>query len=50
LDIPAGKYRVDWTDVLTGKTRKSETFKYLDGEAFIFPGYTGEIALRLVRR
>jgi hypothetical protein len=51
LNLPAGKYRAEWIDVLTGKTRKAESFKLSGTEAALaFPEYDGEVALRVVRR
>lgn len=48
VDLPEGDYRVEWVDVLSGKTVKSERLKSKDGaNQIVSPDYDREIALRI---
>jgi hypothetical protein len=49
LSIPAGDFRAEWIDVLTGKVVKQEQRKHAGGEAkFTSPDYGDDIAFRLI--
>lgn len=48
VTLPKGEYRVEWVDVLTGKTAKTERLKSADQPAQITsPDYSREMALRI---
>ena len=48
LDLPKGKYRVEWVCELTGDIEQREVLKHAGGEAVLAPKkYTSEIALRI---
>jgi len=49
VSLPAGDYRVEWVDVLTGKKAKSERVKSTGEVTITSPEYKGEVALRIRR-
>jgi len=50
LDLPAGKYATQWTDVITGKAEAPLTRAHSGGPAeFEIPSELNEVALRIVR-
>jgi len=50
LDLPAGAYRAEWVNTLTGAVDKAERLDHAGGARMIeSPPYKGEIALRIVR-
>jgi len=50
LDLPAGRYRAEWMDTLTGKVDKTEEFQHQSGSRTLVSPATGaETALRLRR-
>jgi hypothetical protein len=49
LALPAGDYRVEWLDVVSGKTAGSSRIKSTGSAEVVSPEYTGEIALRIQR-
>ncbi|MEI7898665.1 MAG: cellulase family glycosylhydrolase [bacterium] len=50
LDIPPGKYRAAWVNVLTGATDRNETVDHAGGDLTLAsPAYENEIALRVMR-
>jgi hypothetical protein len=51
IELPAGRYRAEWIDPLTGKISGRETVAHKGGGlALRSPPYREDIALRLVRR
>ena len=49
LMLPAGTYRIEWMNPLTGKIEKHELLQYTGGKATIIsPKYTQDIALSIV--
>jgi len=50
LDLPSGRYRVEWINVLTGRVARSATLRHGGGEASLTsPAYTEDIALSIRR-
>ena len=50
LDLPAGPYKAEWVNTLTGAVEKSETFDHAGGpKTLASPQYKDEIALRVKR-
>jgi hypothetical protein len=50
LELPAGKYAVEWLDPKTGKTEKEETIDHAGGvRPLTSPAYQEDIALRVKR-
>ena len=49
LLIPAGDYRVEWVDVLSGKPAKRERMKSPGAITIISPEFQREIALSIKR-
>jgi hypothetical protein len=50
LDLPAGKYRVEWVSPVSGKVEKSETLDPPGGIARLAaPSYPEDMALRILR-
>ncbi len=51
LELPAGDYRVEWLNPITGEIERRQQFDHSGGEvALISPAYDGEIALRVVHQ
>ena len=51
LEMPAGKYRVEWLNTQTGKLDKREQINHPSGQlALGSPPYVEDIAVRLLRR
>jgi len=51
LGLPAGSYKAEWVNVMTGAVEKQETFEHPGGPKMLAsPPYAGEIALRIVRQ
>ena len=51
LELPKGDYQVDWINVLTGKTEKSERLVHEQGIAELSaPAYHSDIALRIIAK
>ena len=51
LELPAGRYRAEWVNPLTGKIDKHETVKSEQGLVILkSPQYSEDIALRLIRK
>jgi len=49
LDLPAGRYRVEWVNTKTGETDKSERLNHAGGKATLAsPEYSEDIALRVM--
>jgi hypothetical protein len=49
LDLPAGNYRIEWLNTLTGKIEAKEDFKHEGGiRDLVSPPYTEEIAVKIV--
>ena len=49
LDLPAGKYRVEWLDACTGEIAKQESVEHAAGARRLnSPPFTEDIALRIV--
>lgn len=50
MDLPAGAYRAEWVNPVTGGVEKEERFRHEGGvRAVTSPGYVEDIALRLKR-
>lgn len=50
IDLPAGTYRIEWLDPVTGKTDRSES-KHSGGKLTLTsPDYAPDVALRIMRR
>ncbi|MDP2897206.1 MAG: PA14 domain-containing protein [bacterium] len=50
LDLPAGRYRAEWVNTLTGKVDKSEVFEHSGGNnTIISPFFPEDIALQVKR-
>ena len=50
LDLPAGRYKVEWINTLTGKADKTEDLTHAGGEITLpSPGYEQDIAARIIR-
>jgi hypothetical protein len=50
LDIPAGRYKAEWVNTLTGKVDKSEVFEHGGGDRnLISPPFPEDIPLRVTR-
>jgi hypothetical protein len=50
IELPAGSYRAEWIDPVSGKITKAENFKHTGGaRGIIAPAYTDDIALRISR-
>jgi hypothetical protein len=50
LDVPEGKYRLEWLDTRTGKVDVEETIEHSGGDWIIkSPKYSNDIALRIKR-
>ncbi|MFN7944819.1 MAG: PA14 domain-containing protein [Blastocatellia bacterium] len=48
VELPAGSYRAEWIDPLSGKTAKTENFKHTGGTRNLTaPAFTDDIALRI---
>jgi hypothetical protein len=47
LLIPEGDYRLDWIDVLTGKSAKSQNVKSPGALTITSPEFRREVALRI---
>ena len=51
LDLPGGRYRLEWMDVLTGNAVRSGDLDHEDGRASLTsPTYDTDVALRIVAR
>lgn len=51
LELPAGSYRSEWVNTLTGKTDKRETHRHKGGRLVLdSPRYLQDLALKLTRR
>ena len=51
IEMPAGNYRAEWVNVVSGKMEKREDVSHGGGKlTLVSPGYEKEIALRVVRR
>ena len=49
LELPAGNYRIEWMNTLTGKIESKEVFKHEGGEKKLSSlPYSEEIAIRIV--
>ena len=49
LDLPAGSYRAEWVNTLTGGVDGPETFTHAGGERVLTSSaFTGDVALRIV--
>lgn len=50
LNIPKGRYRIEWIDTLAGEVLKEETMRAgADGLALTTPAFTEDLALRVTR-
>ena len=50
VDLPAGPYRAEWVNPVTGGVEKAESFRHGGGlRAVTSPGYAEDVALRLTR-
>ncbi|HLF95061.1 MAG TPA: cellulase family glycosylhydrolase, partial [Planctomycetota bacterium] len=50
LSLPANSYQADWVNTKTGAVDKTESFQHAGGgRTLASPGYTDDIALRVVR-
>ena len=50
LDLPAGRYKAEWVNTLTGKIDKSETITHAGGEVTLSsPPYEQDVAVRVLR-
>ena len=48
LDLPAGSYRAEWLNPITGRTDKAETFRHEGGEKkVVWPSFAEDMALRV---
>ncbi len=51
IELPAGDYRAEWVDPLTGRVAKAETLQHAGGLAKVsVPRFTDDIALRIRAR
>jgi hypothetical protein len=51
LELPAGTYRSEWVNTLTGEIRQGETHRHKGGRLVLAsPSFSEDIALRLKRR
>jgi hypothetical protein len=51
LELPAGNYKIEWLNTLTGKVEKSEDFNHKGGEIKLAsPPYSEEIAAKIVAK
>ena len=51
LVLPAGPYRAEWVDTLTGKVEKREEIRHPGGDAVLeSPAFLDDIALRITKR
>ncbi len=51
LDLPKGRYRVEWVDTKTGKPARGENLDHPGGDAMLkSPAFANDIALRIVAR
>ncbi len=51
LELPAGRWRAEWVDPLTGRKVKAEAFKHAGGvRSLDIPMFADDVALRVVRR
>jgi hypothetical protein len=51
LNLPAGNYVLSWMDTKTGDYSKQKMMKSLNGKVTVSPpAYTGDIALRIIRK
>ncbi|MGQ9524156.1 MAG: hypothetical protein ACUVTZ_04865 [Armatimonadota bacterium] len=50
LDLPAGRYRAEWVNTLTGRVEKTDVINHQGGSAKLSsPSYSEDIALKIVR-
>jgi len=50
MSLPAGEYRLTWTDVVSGEAMNGETFRHTGGDKTIrSPEFQNGVAMRLVR-
>jgi hypothetical protein len=51
LNLPQGKYQIEWIDTKTGESAKSETRDHPSGAAMLkSPAFENDIALKLTAR
>jgi hypothetical protein len=51
LELPAGKYRAEWVDPLSGRVTRTEKFQHTGGvRVLAAPDFSADIALRIKRR
>jgi hypothetical protein len=51
LELPAGTYRSEWINPLTGKTEKRETHRHKGGKLSLHsPAFSEDVAITLKRR
>ena len=51
LEVPSGKYRMEWIHTLTGNTVRTETYRHSGGRLVLkSPPYRTDIALKLTKR
>nr|MBC8372566.1 hypothetical protein [Planctomycetota bacterium] len=49
LDLPAGRYRIEWVNVKTGKTIQFEEIAHKGGHAILkSPEFANDVALRVL--